>query len=79
MAEREEEYHQEMAEKMQKFLMEHAARVIQVAWRDVLANRAEKKRVRQYSLKCSCVLISLKFQEWKSFCGFVKQLPTFTL
>lgn len=46
MAEREAEYHQEMTEKMNKFMLEHAARVIQVAWRDVLANRAEKKRVR---------------------------------
>lgn len=46
MAEREEEYHQEMKEKMNKFLIEHAARVIQNAWREVLANRAEKKRVR---------------------------------
>ncbi|KAL0882959.1 hypothetical protein ABMA27_016452 [Loxostege sticticalis] len=51
MAEREEEYHQEMAEKMQKFLMEHAARVIQVAWRDVLANRAEKKRLKKIQKK----------------------------
>ncbi|XP_063825747.1 dynein regulatory complex protein 10-like [Ostrinia nubilalis] len=51
MAEREEEYHQEMTEKMQKFLMEHAARVIQVAWRDVLANRAEKKRLKKIQKK----------------------------
>lgn len=46
MAEREEEYHREMTDKMTKFIMEHAARVIQCAWRDVIANRAEKKRVR---------------------------------
>lgn len=45
MAEREAEYHQEMTEKMNKFLLEHAARVIQCAWREVLANRAEKKKV----------------------------------
>lgn len=45
MEEREAEYHQEMTEKMNKFLIEHAARVIQHAWREVLANRAEKKRV----------------------------------
>lgn len=49
MAEREEEYHQEMTQKMNKFLLEHAARVIQNAWRDVLANRAEKKRVSKLS------------------------------
>ncbi|XP_026738721.1 dynein regulatory complex protein 10-like [Trichoplusia ni] len=47
MAEREEEYHQEMTEKMNKFLMEHAARVIQHAWREVLINRAEKKKLRK--------------------------------
>ncbi|CAH4028316.1 unnamed protein product [Pieris brassicae] len=46
MAEREEEYHQELTEKMNKFLLEHAARVIQCAWRDVLSNRAEKKRLK---------------------------------
>ncbi|XP_045498644.1 dynein regulatory complex protein 10-like isoform X1 [Colias croceus] len=46
MEEREAEYHQEMTEKMNKFLLEHAARVIQCAWRDVLANRAEKKRLK---------------------------------
>ncbi|KAM3965362.1 dynein regulatory complex protein 10 [Aphomia sociella] len=51
MAEREEEYHREMTEKMNKFLMEHAARVIQNAWRDVLANRAEKKRLRKLQKK----------------------------
>lgn len=45
MKEREDEYHAEMAEKMKLFLVEHAARVIQVAWRDTLANRAEKKKV----------------------------------
>ncbi|XP_075977989.1 dynein regulatory complex protein 10-like [Anticarsia gemmatalis] len=47
MAEREEEYHQEMTEKMQKFLIEHSARVIQHAWRTVLANRAEKKKLKK--------------------------------
>ncbi|XP_059052189.1 dynein regulatory complex protein 10-like [Achroia grisella] len=51
MAEREEEYHREMTEKMTKFLMEHAARVIQNAWREVLANRAEKKRLRKLQKK----------------------------
>ncbi|CAH2095989.1 unnamed protein product [Euphydryas editha] len=51
MAEREEEYHQEMAEKMNKFLIEHAARVIQNAWREVLANRAEKKRLKKLQKK----------------------------
>ncbi|CAH0585552.1 unnamed protein product [Chrysodeixis includens] len=47
MAEREEEYHQEMTEKMNKFLMEHAARVIQHAWREVLINRNEKKKLKK--------------------------------
>ncbi|XP_053609800.1 dynein regulatory complex protein 10 isoform X2 [Plodia interpunctella] len=51
MAEREAEYHQEMTEKMTKFLVEHAARVIQSAWRDVLANRAEKKRLKKLQKK----------------------------
>ncbi|XP_072949440.1 dynein regulatory complex protein 10-like [Epargyreus clarus] len=51
MAEREEEYHQEMTEKMNKFLLEHAARVIQNAWREVLANRAEKKRLKKLQKK----------------------------
>ncbi|KAJ8731206.1 hypothetical protein PYW07_004370 [Mythimna separata] len=46
MAEREAEYHQEMTEKMNKFLMDHCARVIQTAWRNVLANRAEKKKLK---------------------------------
>ncbi|XP_047991099.1 dynein regulatory complex protein 10-like isoform X1 [Leguminivora glycinivorella] len=45
MAEREEEYHREMKLKMEKFLLEHAARVIQSAWRKVLLNRAEKKKL----------------------------------
>lgn len=45
MEEREEEYHQEMSEKLRVFQLEHAARVLQVAWREVLANRAEKKKV----------------------------------
>ncbi|XP_045772440.1 dynein regulatory complex protein 10-like [Maniola jurtina] len=47
MAEREEEYHQEMTAKMNKFIVEHAARVIQSAWREVLANRAEKKKLKK--------------------------------
>ncbi|CAH2048761.1 unnamed protein product, partial [Iphiclides podalirius] len=47
MEEREAEYQQEMAEKMNKFLIEHAARVIQHAWREVLANRVEKKRLKK--------------------------------
>ncbi|KAG6444556.1 dynein regulatory complex protein 10 [Manduca sexta] len=51
MAEREEEYHREMTEKMNKFLIEHAARVIQNAWREVLANRAEKKRLKKLQKK----------------------------
>ncbi|CAH0398226.1 unnamed protein product [Chilo suppressalis] len=51
MAEREAEYQQEMVEKMNKFLMEHAARVIQNAWREVLANRAEKKRLKKLQKK----------------------------
>ncbi|XP_039753551.1 dynein regulatory complex protein 10-like [Pararge aegeria] len=51
MAEREEEYHQEMTEKLNKFKVEHAARVIQMAWRDVLANRAEKKKLKKLQKK----------------------------
>nr|XP_021200157.2 dynein regulatory complex protein 10 isoform X1 [Helicoverpa armigera] len=51
MAEREAEYHQEMTEKMNKFLMDHAARVIQHAWKEVLANRAEKKKLRKLMKK----------------------------
>ncbi|XP_004927371.1 dynein regulatory complex protein 10 [Bombyx mori] len=51
MAEREEEYHKEMTEKMNKFMLEHAARVIQTAWRDVLANRAEKKKLKKIQKK----------------------------
>ncbi|KAL4716693.1 hypothetical protein ACJJTC_004812 [Scirpophaga incertulas] len=47
MAEREAEYQQELMEKMNKFMMEHAARVIQNAWREVLANRAEKKKLKK--------------------------------
>ncbi|GBP46504.1 Dynein regulatory complex protein 10 [Eumeta japonica] len=47
MEERDNEYHQEMTAKMNKFMLEHAARVIQHAWREVLANRAEKKRLRR--------------------------------
>ncbi|KOB79011.1 V-type proton ATPase subunit a [Operophtera brumata] len=44
MAEREEEYHQEMMAKMEKFRLEHAVKVIQTAWREVQANRNEKKK-----------------------------------
>ncbi|KAJ8722235.1 hypothetical protein PYW08_004637 [Mythimna loreyi] len=47
MAEREAEYHQEMTDKMNKFLLDHCARVIQTAWRNVLANRAEKKKLKK--------------------------------
>lgn len=45
MAEREEEYQQEMKEKLDKFILEHAVKVIQHSWRTVLANRIEKKKV----------------------------------
>ncbi|XP_063383558.1 dynein regulatory complex protein 10-like [Cydia fagiglandana] len=45
MEERDAEYHQEMTAKLDKFIVEHAARVIQTAWRDTLKNRAEKKRL----------------------------------
>lgn len=51
MAEREAEYHQEMTDKMNKFLRDHAARVIQNFWREVLANRNEKKKV--------CIILEL--------------------
>ncbi|CAK1580502.1 unnamed protein product [Parnassius mnemosyne] len=51
MEERDAEYDREMAEKMNKFLLEHAARVIQHAWREVLANRAEKKRLKKLQKK----------------------------
>lgn len=52
MEEREAEYEQEMMQKMHKFMLEHAARVVQTAWREVLANRAEKKKV--WSLLSCC-------------------------
>ncbi|KAJ2949256.1 hypothetical protein O0L34_g6209 [Tuta absoluta] len=47
MQEREDEYHAEMTEKMQKFLLEHSARVIQNAWRQVLINRNEKRKLQK--------------------------------
>lgn len=56
MAEREAEYNQEMTEKMNKFLIDHAARVIQHAWREVLANRAEKRKVRLKFLQFKILL-----------------------
>ncbi|XP_063363985.1 dynein regulatory complex protein 10-like [Cydia amplana] len=43
MEEKENEYHQEMTAKLDKFIVEHAARVIQYAWRTTLQNRNEKK------------------------------------
>lgn len=46
MEERDKEYHEEMMRKMEAFQLEHAARVLQTAWRTVLANRLEKKKVR---------------------------------
>lgn len=51
MEEREAEYHQEMTAKMNKFIIEHAAKVIQYSWREVLANRLEKKKVSLYASK----------------------------
>ncbi|XP_073956036.1 dynein regulatory complex protein 10-like isoform X2 [Choristoneura fumiferana] len=51
MKEREDEYHAELAEKQKIFLVEHAARVIQVAWRDTIANRAEKKKLKKLQKK----------------------------
>lgn len=45
MAEREAEYAQEMKTKMDNFVKEHAAKILQTAWRQVLANRKEKKKV----------------------------------
>ncbi|KAG7308454.1 hypothetical protein JYU34_005661 [Plutella xylostella] len=51
MEEREAEYEQEMMQKMHKFMLEHAARVVQTAWREVLANRAEKKKLRKLQKK----------------------------
>ncbi|KAH9627931.1 hypothetical protein HF086_015375, partial [Spodoptera exigua] len=61
MAEREAEYNQEMTEKMNKFLLDHAARVIQHAWREVLVNRAEKKK-RKFPIKSIPILISFFLQ-----------------
>ncbi|KAI5634608.1 IQ domain-containing protein D-like [Phthorimaea operculella] len=46
MQEKEDEYHAEMTQKMQMFLLEHSARVIQNAWRQVLINRNEKRKLR---------------------------------
>ncbi|VVC91267.1 dynein regulatory complex protein 10-like [Leptidea sinapis] len=51
MEEREAEYQQELTEKMNRFMLEHAARVIQVAWREVLQNRAEKRRLKKLQKK----------------------------
>ncbi|KOB79010.1 Uncharacterized protein OBRU01_00346 [Operophtera brumata] len=51
MEEREIEYHQEMTEKLNWFLVQHAARVIQYSWRNVLANRAEKKKLKKLEKK----------------------------
>ncbi|XP_047991121.1 dynein regulatory complex protein 10-like [Leguminivora glycinivorella] len=51
MAEREAEYHQEMTNKLNAFIIEHAARVIQVAWRTTLSNRAEKKKLNRLRKK----------------------------
>ncbi|XP_047503935.1 dynein regulatory complex protein 10-like isoform X1 [Pieris napi] len=65
MAEREEEYHQELTEKMNKFLLEHAARVIQCAWRDVLANRAEKKRLKKLQKKMQAAQAAAEAAEKK--------------
>lgn len=45
MEEREAEYHAEMTEKMNLFILQHAARVIQMAWKETVANRAEKAKV----------------------------------
>lgn len=68
MKEREEEYHAEMTAKLNVFIMEHAARVIQFAWREVLANRAEKKKV-WFIKKCCKALnyeknVSKGFRDW---------------
>ncbi|XP_045518259.1 dynein regulatory complex protein 10-like [Pieris brassicae] len=65
MAEREEEYHQELTEKMNKFLLEHAARVIQCAWRDVLSNRAEKKRLKKLQKKMQAAQAAAEAAEKK--------------
>lgn len=48
MEERDKEYHEEMMKKMEAFQLEHAARVLQNAWRNVIANRLEKKKVRKH-------------------------------
>lgn len=66
MKEREEEYHAEMTAKLNVFIMEHAARVIQFAWREVLANRAEKKKV-WFIKKCCKALNYLKKKDQKAF------------
>ncbi|XP_077288436.1 dynein regulatory complex protein 10-like [Arctopsyche grandis] len=51
MAQKEEEYQKEVLHKMTTFLMEHAARVIQRAWRKIMAARAEKKRLKKLASK----------------------------
>ncbi|CAB3261681.1 unnamed protein product [Arctia plantaginis] len=51
MKERDDEYDAEMTAKMEKFLLEHAARIIQFAWREVLSNRAEKKKLKKLQKK----------------------------
>ncbi|XP_047991104.1 dynein regulatory complex protein 10-like isoform X2 [Leguminivora glycinivorella] len=45
MEEKEGEYHQEMTAKLETFIIEHAARVIQYAWRTTCKNREEKKQL----------------------------------
>lgn len=45
MEEKEGEYHAEMTAKLDWFRLQHAARVIQVAWKETLASRAEKAKV----------------------------------
>ncbi|XP_063536038.1 dynein regulatory complex protein 10-like [Cydia strobilella] len=45
MEEKDGEYHQEMTAKLDNFIVEHAARVIQYAWRTTLKNRDEKKQL----------------------------------
>lgn len=48
MAEKEEDYRREVLSKVKVFIEEHAARVLQRAWRRVLSARAEKKRVKAF-------------------------------
>ncbi|XP_061716406.1 dynein regulatory complex protein 10-like isoform X2 [Cydia pomonella] len=51
MEEKDAEYHQEMTAKMDNFIIEHAARVIQYAWRTTLQNRDEKKKLMKLKKK----------------------------